>query len=44
MKDKIKATIKNKTFWAYILTSAGSFLAGSGDLVEFITGLFNWFN
>lgn len=42
--DKIKAIIKNKSFWGYILTGAGSFLAGSGDLLEFLAGLVNFFN
>ena len=42
--EKFKAIIKNKTFWGYILTGAGSFLAGSGDLITFLTGLVNFFN
>ena len=43
--DKKKATsiLKSKNFWGYVLTGAGSFLAGSGDIVSFITGIFNWF-
>lgn len=44
MKDKILGVFKKKSFWAYIFTSVGSFLAGSGDLVEFLAQLFNWFN
>ncbi len=41
---KIKELAKNKSFWGYILTGLGSFLAGSGDLVSFLTGLIGWFN
>lgn len=39
----IKETLKKKTFWGYVLTGIGSFLAGSGDIVSFITGLIGWF-
>ena len=42
-KKKAKSILKSKNFWGYVLTGAGSFLAGSGDIVSFITGLFNWF-
>lgn len=41
---KIKDLAKNKSFWGYVLTGIGSFLAGTGDLVTFVTGLFGWFN
>ena len=44
MKDKIVSVFKKKTFWAYILTSIGSFLAGTGELVAFLTQVFAWFN
>lgn len=44
MKDKIKATIKNKSFWGYIFTSIGSYLTGTGDLMSFISTLIGWFN
>lgn len=40
---KFKEIIKQKTFWGYILTGIGSFLAGSGDIVSFVTGLIGWF-
>ena len=41
---KFKETLKNKSFWGYVLTGIGSFLAGSGDIVGFLTGIFSWFN
>lgn len=40
----IKETLKKKTFWGYVLTGVGSYLAGNGDLMVFLTGLFGWFN
>lgn len=42
-KNKVKTTLKSKNFWGYILTAAGSFLAGSGDLISFLAGLADWF-
>lgn len=42
--DKILLVIKNKRFWGYILTSAGSFLAGTGDLITFLTNIIAWFD
>ena len=41
--QKIKSTLKSRNFWGYILTAAGSFLAGSGDFMSFVSGLVAWF-
>lgn len=42
-KESIKKAIKSKNFWGYVLTGVGSFLAGSGDWLSFLTGLSDWF-
>lgn len=42
-KEKLKNTLKNKSFWGYVLTGVGSYLAGTGDVTTFIAGLFGWF-
>ena len=41
---KLKEVIKKKTFWGYVLTGVGSYLAGNGDLIGFISGLVGWLN
>ncbi|GHU01470.1 hypothetical protein FACS1894186_4230 [Alphaproteobacteria bacterium] len=42
--DKIKATVKSKSFWGMLLSAVGGILAGNGGVIDLLAVFNTLFN